>query len=252
MHRSSKYLDVYNMIKADILSEVYQPGSFLPTEKELMEKYRASRTTIRHAMEILRNEQVVSIKQGRGTQLILRDKSQQDDFTLFHNVASVTNSFLLTEESRVNTQGCIIGITQPPPEVAQALQIDEASSVYRLERLYFVNGIPFSWQANYLTSESLPGFERFSGQIDALHNLYRFLDSQYHIQFSSGPETISAIPAGFFDAKLLEVEAGTPLMVFVRTAVFSDGTQEYTKLFTRPDLIKITISMAGPPDGKVV
>lgn len=248
MHRSAKYLEVYDMIKADILSEVFPAGTFLPTEKELMEKYGASRTTVRHAMDILRNEHVVSIKQGRGTQVILHDKSQQNDFVLFHNVTKVSNSFLLGEDSRVNTQGGIIGITQPPPEVAQALHVDETASVYRLERLSLINDIPFSWQVNYLTCDGIPGFEKFSGQISHLHNLYHFLDAQYRIEFSSGDETISAIPAGFFDAKLLEVEAGTPLMVLVRTAIFNDGTREYTKLLTRPDLLKITVSMEGPPD----
>lgn len=247
MKHSAKYIDVYRTIKADILSEVYPPKSFLPTEAELMKKYGASRTTIRHAMDMLRTEQVVNIKQGRGTQIILRNKSQQDSFALFHNVTDVSNSFLPEGESRVNTQGGTISITPAPPEVAQALRIPENGSVYRLERLSLVNDIPFSWQVNYLTRDDLPDFERFSGQIESLHNLYQFLDRQYGIRFSTGSETISAVPAGFFDAKLLEVEAGSPLMVFVRTAVFTGGTQEYTKLLVRPDLIQITVSMSGPP-----
>lgn len=252
MKKSSKYLNVYNLIKADILSEVYMTGSFLPTEKELMSRYQASRTTIRHAIDLLRKEQVVSVKQGKGTQLILKDKSRQDNFLFFHNVTGITNSFPLFEHDEVHTQGCIISVTNPPPDVMQAMNLNESSSVYRLERLYFINKTPFAWQISYLTCDYLSGFEKFSGQIDSLHNLYSFLDSQYHARFVDGTETISAMPAGFFDAKLLETDAGAPLLVFVRNAIFTDGTKEYTRILTRPDLVQLTVSMSGPPDGNPI
>lgn len=168
------------------------------------------------------------------------------------DVSGISNSFPDSEDPCVNTQGCIISITLPPPEVSKALRIPESAHAYRLERLYFIDGKPFSWQVNYLTCENIAGFEKFSGQIDTLHNLYAFLENQYRIRFSSGTETISAIPAGFFDAKLLEIAAGNPLMEFVRTAVFTDGTMEYTRLLTRPDLIRLTVSMDGPPQGNAL
>lgn len=250
--KSAKYMEVYNLIKADILSGIYQTGSFLPTEKELMERYKASRTTIRHAIDLLKKEQILSVKQGRGTQLILKDKSSQDNFLFFHNVTGITNSFLSNEKNSIHTQGCIISITPPPPEVAQALHLNESSNVYRLERLYFLHKTPFAWQITYLTCENLIGFEKFSGQIDLLHNLYSFLDAHYGTRFVDGAETISAVPAGFFDAKLLETDAGTPLLLFIRNALFTDNTREYTRILTRPDLVQLTVSMSGPPEGNPI
>ena len=59
-----KYVSVYNAIKADILSSKYPTDSFLPPENELMEIYGVSRTTIRNAVNLLRDEHIVEVHQG--------------------------------------------------------------------------------------------------------------------------------------------------------------------------------------------
>ena len=61
-----KYVSVYNAIKADILSSKYPTDSFLPPEtNELMEIYSVSRTTIRNAVNLLRDEHIVEVHRGK-------------------------------------------------------------------------------------------------------------------------------------------------------------------------------------------
>ncbi len=252
MGHSSKYHDIYNALKADIMSGVYPPGSFLPPETELAVKYDVSRTTLRHAVAMLSDENIVTVQQGRGTVVSTKENYTKSDFILFHNVTDVSNSFMLTDKEHggdrhVSVQGGIISTIPSSGNVSKALKVPDGTGIYRLERLSFVNGIPFSYQSNYFRCESLPGFERFSGQINDLHDLYLFLEKQYGIQFKSGVETISAVSASYFDAKLLSVSAASPLLVFERTSVFSGGVIEYTNLLVRPDIMKINISMSGPP-----
>lgn len=247
MAKNAKYKDVYRSLKSDILSERYPAGAFLPAERELMAQYGASRTTVRHAVALLREERLVNVTQGRGTQVILQSRSHQNGFALFHNVTDVSNSFTVTGEQRVSTQGGVVSIVPADHEVAQALEVAEGESVYRMERLSLVNGVPFTYKVNYLRCALVPDFDRFSGQIDKLHNLYQFLENHYGIAFTTGYETISAITAGLFDAKMLDVDIGSPLLVLKRTAFCDKGTMEYAKLLTRPDAINITVSMSGPP-----
>ena len=248
MGRNAKYKDVYRMIKADILAEKFPAGSFLPAERELMEQYGASRTTIRHAVSMLREEQIVSVKQGRGTQVILQSRLSKHGFTLFHNVTGISSSFPEDQEQHVSIQGGVVSVVPADRDVAKALEIPEGESVYRLERLAQVNGMPFTYQMNYLRCSLVPDFDKFSGRIDLLHNLYQFLDNHYGIAFTTGYETISAISAGLFDAKMMDVEIGAPLLVFRRTAFCGQGTMEYARLLTRPDAMQITVSMSGPPN----
>ncbi|AGK55947.1 FadR/GntR family transcriptional regulator [Bacillus sp. 1NLA3E] len=50
-----------------IIKNGMKPGDKLPSESELIELFKVSRTTIREAMKILKAENIIEIQQGRGT-----------------------------------------------------------------------------------------------------------------------------------------------------------------------------------------
>ncbi len=62
-----KYIKIKNDIEDMINEGKIKPGSKLPTENELSEKYEVSRHTVRKALNILRQEGLLYRKQGVGT-----------------------------------------------------------------------------------------------------------------------------------------------------------------------------------------
>lgn len=54
-------------VKTMIIQREMKPGDRLPTEKELIEQFSVSRSTLREAMKILSAEHIVVIRQGSGT-----------------------------------------------------------------------------------------------------------------------------------------------------------------------------------------
>lgn len=60
-------LFVASQIKQRIVSEHYKPGDRLPSEMELAAMAGVSRSTVREAMNLLKAENVVVVKQGQGT-----------------------------------------------------------------------------------------------------------------------------------------------------------------------------------------
>ena len=54
-------------IKVLIEADSLQPGDRMPTEQELMRIFKVSRTSVREALSVLRQEGVVDIIQGKGT-----------------------------------------------------------------------------------------------------------------------------------------------------------------------------------------
>lgn len=54
-------------IKQMIIKQNMKPGDRLPSELELMEMFKVSRSTLREAMKFLRAENVIVIKRGNGT-----------------------------------------------------------------------------------------------------------------------------------------------------------------------------------------
>ena len=54
-------------LKDEIVSGVLPVGSQLPTEEELCERFSVSRYTVREALRRLREDSLVSSRQGQGT-----------------------------------------------------------------------------------------------------------------------------------------------------------------------------------------
>lgn len=54
-------------VRGIIIKNNMKPGDKLPTESELIDLFKVSRTTIREAMKILKAENIIEIQQGRGT-----------------------------------------------------------------------------------------------------------------------------------------------------------------------------------------
>src|SRR5271168_737793 len=64
------YLQVVRALKEEIVSGVHPIGSQLPTEEELCERFSVSRYTVREALRRLRQDNLVSSRQGAGTTVV--------------------------------------------------------------------------------------------------------------------------------------------------------------------------------------
>ena len=64
------YLQVVRALKDEIVSGVFPIGSQLPTEEELCERFSVSRYTVREALRRLREDSLVSSRQGAGTTVV--------------------------------------------------------------------------------------------------------------------------------------------------------------------------------------
>src|SRR5438046_6766642 len=64
------YLQISYSLKDEIVRGVYPVGSQLPTEEELCERFSVSRYTVREALRRLREDRLVSSRQGAGTTVV--------------------------------------------------------------------------------------------------------------------------------------------------------------------------------------
>lgn len=64
------YEQLVEQIKSMIAQGVYQKGSLLPSEKELMESTGVSRITVREALRILSQAGVIETRRGKGSYVL--------------------------------------------------------------------------------------------------------------------------------------------------------------------------------------
>src|SRR5699024_7886429 len=126
------------ILREDIMKEVYPTHSLFPTEAELTKKYEVSRTTVRMALKKLVKENLIYRKQGRGTFVnsvnsISNSKSPQHVAKDVLELKSTTN---IIESAGMESSSHILQfeLKKPNTKVATNLNISYQSEVWVIKR----------------------------------------------------------------------------------------------------------------------
>jgi GntR family transcriptional regulator len=155
------YRQIAEDLRAQIESGALAPGSQLPTELELRERYEASRNTVRDAVKWLMNLGLVETRPGQGTFVVER----VDPFTtaLFTDVAPLSSDQEtglggegIAYAVEVSAQGRRATDSVPRIEIQQAngvmadeLRLSEGSMVVSRHQQRFIDGTPYSLQTTF-------------------------------------------------------------------------------------------------------
>lgn len=241
-----EYRKVYKEIRKRIERGEYPVGACIPTESELEKIFLVSRTTIRRAVGLLIDDGLVEPKQGYGTEVkSLRPVREPQRLFRFHGVPAIEERLIGESAAARYTASTYIDVCTAPPKVAATLCVPDKTEVYRVQRLnVFGDGTPFCYKVNYLRMDLVPGLEKYTKEFVSLYTLLR---EKYDVEFQKGSETITAVTADFTDSRVLDVEIGSPLLLFCRYAYTNDGTMEYAETRLRPEYYELRVNMEGHP-----
>ncbi len=216
-------------VRRAITSGEVAPGSALLSERELGEKYGASRGTVRRGLAVLVNEGLVTSRSGLG--YFVRAYEQLDWYpgtfehlTQRRDTAETGADAWASDviaQGRTPRQDVDVSIITPPDLVADRLKLDLASDMVVVRRrLRYVDDVPYQIADSYYprdvaegTPIMAPGDVTIPGGLMAAagHRQVRFRD-EIAIRMPLPTE-------GF----RLELPAGTPVAEHVRTGYNSDG-----------------------------
>ena len=197
------YQSVYEQLRQDIKDGIYPVNSLLPNEGELEEKYHVSRTTLRKAIKILVDKKLIEVRQGRGTMVLDRKAIQS-----YNHVTSVTET-LLKRGYKVEARGLFIDEAPRTEALSAQLQLSDKDKIVRIQRVQCADNIPVAIMTNYIPESLVPGILECTPKFDSL---YRYLEEEYHFSIDRTEDLIYAGGCSFFDAQILQVRSGTPLM----------------------------------------
>lgn len=212
------YKVVYQKLKSGIKTSQYPIGSFLPTENELCKEFQASKTTIRKAVGMLGSEGYLSIRQGRGTEVLDTSTTQE-----LSHITSITET-LTSRGYRVSVCGMSIQKILAPDIVAEKLQLHDNMEVFKVERLLYADDHPIAYVINYLRASMFKDLDHF---VNTFTGLYSFLERQYSIVPMNAIETLSAEVADFTVSQLLHIQQGAPLLCSSRVSSVDGVPFEY-------------------------
>ena len=208
------YRQIEEEIAARIESGVIAPGEQIPPEREFCEQLGVSRMTVRQALGRLEQRGHVVRQQGRGT-FAAQPKLRQDAtilrgfFAEMVGQGMVPSSRLLSAEERV-----------APVSLAQALELRLGETVYTVVRVRYANAVPVVVERSSFPARIVPGLLDMELERSSV---YRILEESFDARPVRATQSMEAIPAESWEADLLDVPPGSPLMLVLRTAWDEQG-----------------------------
>lgn len=204
MQSIPKYLYIRLSLQNQIRSSELKPGQMLPSEKELSDRYGASRLTVRRALDDLAAEGSIYKIQGKGT--FVREASGEE-----RESARVRScSELIRSQNKVPTRRVMVQqIEEASETIAALLKINPGDPVFHYERVYYADNLPAIYVDSHYNSRIIPGIEKYDlGR----NSIVSILESEYGITTRIGEREIRAVQAPHKVASCLGVEDAFPLL----------------------------------------
>jgi GntR family transcriptional regulator len=230
------YVQLEEALQEYIDSKSLKPGDQLPGEMTLCEIYDVSRTVVRQALQEMEYEGVIVKEKGRGAfiaeakiseSLVQKLTGFHQDMTAmgFHPVSKIL-------EQCVEPAGA---------KIAAHLSLSPQNTVIKLTRLRYVQKDPIVLVTTYLPFEKCPGIlnEELSSQ-----SLYALLEQKYHLVIAYGRRIIQAVAANEYEAQLLDIKKGAPLISLDSVSYLADSTPiEFYHALHRGDRSQFTVEL---------
>ena len=212
----SLYMQIKDLLVARIARRDWSPGSIIPSEMQLARELGVSQGTVRKAITELVENNVLTRRQGRGTFVSHHDV----DRALFH-------FFHITDNKghKVLPDSHVLNCRRQPAtrKEATALELPAATEIIRIERVRSIGAIPTMIETITLPAQSFADLDKL--QANNLPNtLYVLYETKYGVTIHSADEQLRAIVASKHDARLLGLDAATPLLEIERVALTLDKT----------------------------
>jgi GntR family transcriptional regulator len=205
------YLQLAGILRRRIQNREYQVQ--IPPENLLTSEFKVSRFTVRQALEVLKDEGLVSAKQGVGTLLARADNSKYGMLT-----GAFENLVYYTSESTVKVLRK--EIIPPTGETAEKLHISPQEKVFLYTTVRYFKKHPFSFSYVYIPYHL--GLQVPAGQL-RLKPVFRLIEEYCHVRIAETVQRISAATADEELTRVLEVKKGEPLLLVYRTYYTFEG-----------------------------
>ena len=209
------YYQIIRIVERKIAEGSLKAGDQLPTEQELCDLYKVSRTTVRQSLLRLVNYGVLYRKQGKGTFVakpkLLRSISKLYSFSASMKEIGVVPSSRVMEQKRVSA----------PENLIDKLDLGASNNdVIKITRLRLANGDPLMIETTYIPYRLAPHLI----EEDLAHgSLYSVLSSTYRLHITDAEETYESIVLKAEEAELLQCTAFSPGFFIERLAFLEAG-----------------------------
>jgi GntR family transcriptional regulator len=230
------YAQVEAVLAASIADGTYAPGSQLPNEDSLLERFGVSRTTLHKTVQNLTKRGLIEIRRGKGT-FVTQPRITQELTELSGFVED------MQALGRHPTAQLLDKRVMPANDLAaRRLGLMAGTLVVRIQRVRLADGVPLSFDETWLPKEI--GDKVIANDLDT-EPIFALLEEKYDTPLLEAEYRLEATIADHAVAQALGIERGSPIFLIERTS-YSAGHQpvDYEKLHYRGDQIQFVTRLA--------
>jgi GntR family transcriptional regulator len=208
-----RYLEVADALRARLAVGNHAAGGALPSEAQLGREYAVSRVTVRRALELLRSEGLVTSRRGAGWFVALDPVRQP--------LGRITTIEAALEAAGAVARRDIVEFRFEPAaaDVTSALGLAPGAEVLRVKRVVRADGDPFAVVTVWVPGELGADLSRADVERAPFYDLLPLRG----VELGRATQTIDADALDAPDAALLDVVAGTPVLVCRRITYAAGG-----------------------------
>ena len=219
-----KYRQIYNDILERLRNgEFDHDNKLLPSDQQLVMKYKTSRETVRKAMKLLADEGYVQRLRGKGTIAIERRQ-------FLFPVAEIKSYQELVDEAHLKSKTTVLSISQSA--VPEWLGPVNDTLTWRVVRLREVENEPDVIDYDYILCDVVDEIPIYVAQ----NSLFAYFEQELGLTIDYAIKKVTVEQATIDDQRHLKISAHTPIVVVrSRTYLADSRILSYTESRHRAD-----------------
>ncbi len=232
------YYQLQEIIRARIESGQWGPGQQLPPEAELCEEFKLSRGTVRQALADLVREGMLHRRRGKGS-FVATPKIPQDIMRVAGGFSAYAKQVIGSELGSRLIQA---GVVRASGSLAGKFRIPEGSELIEVRKVKLADGQPYFLATSYVPRHICPGLE---SEDHSSGSLFEMLREKYGITIARVEGWFEPILINEYEASILEVEKGSPAMLYERMRFTADDQPVMlSKHVIRGDMCRLTFQVS--------
>ena len=232
MGNKPMYRQIADALREKISAGELKPGDALPTESSLQEAFNVSRVTVRQALKLLTEEQIVESIQGSGTYV----KEERVNYDIYQ----LTGFYEKLADRNVDTHSevSIFEVLKADAKLAEKLNLSHDDKVWHVKRVRFIKQKPVNLEETWMPLALFPDLTW-----EVMENSkYHYVEQIKKLVIDRSEQELVPIMPSEEAIAALALDPAKPILEKASRGFLKDGRVfEYSRNFFNTDDYKFTL-----------
>ena len=232
MGNKPMYRQIADALREKISAGELKPGDAIPTESSLQEAFNVSRVTVRQALKLLTEEQIVESIQGSGTYV----KEERVNYDIYQ----LTGFYEKLADRNVDTHSevSIFEVLKADAKLAEKLNLSHDDKVWHVKRVRFIKQKPVNLEETWMPLALFPDLTW-----EVMENSkYHYVEQIKKLVIDRSEQELVPIMPSEEAIAALSLDPAKPILEKVSRGFLKDGRVfEYSRNVFNTDDYKFTL-----------